>query len=621
MTKIDQLNQEQSQAVNHWGSPLLVLAGAGSGKTRVLTQRVVFLAQKKNIPLERIVLLTFTNKAAGEMKERVNKLVGQTPGFAGTFHSYCARLLRRFGQSIGLDPDFVIYDEDDRLAAIKMAMKELHQDIKSIKAPSVAAAISGAKNELISPEHYQVIAHSEFQRKVASIWLQYQKNLVKYHAVDFDDLLIFGVELLRSSAGDRIRSSVDYVLIDEYQDTNQAQYLITKLLTSHNQHLTVVGDFSQSIYSWRGANYRNLMQLSVDYKTLTTVKLLTNYRSTQNILDAAYAVIAHNQMHPILELKTVNDEGAKIVLFEAHSEKDEAKFIADKIRAGAVASAVLYRTNAQSRAIEEELLRRGISYILVGGVKFYERREIKDLLAYLRVIANPRDEVSWQRVEGVGKRRRASFEVWLAQLKKDKADLVTVHTSDLLAGILNATDYLSLYDEKDENDLMRLENIKELASVASEFTDLTAFLENVALVQNEMTANLDQNGGVKVTLMTIHAAKGLEFDTVFMSGMEENLFPHARSLMDREQMEEERRLCYVAITRAKKQLFLTYARQRLYFGQRQQGTPSRFLAEIPINLVTAQVPLADRFGERRRLIPDWEIDQATANDFAEIDSW
>jgi DNA helicase-2/ATP-dependent DNA helicase PcrA len=362
------------------------------------------------------------------------------------------------------------------------------------------------------------------------------------------------------------------------------------------------------------------MALSRDYPKIKTIKLLTNYRSTQNILDAAYGVIANNQLHPILELKTNNDPGEKIRVFEAYSEKDEATFIADKIKSSQSEVAVLYRTNAQSRALEEEFLRRGIAYTLVGGVKFYERREVKDLLAYLRVIANPLDQVSWERLDKVGKRRRAAFELWLKELLDQQPDLSKIHTPDLLTGILNATNYLSLYDEHDENDLMRLENIKELASVASEFTDLTAFLENVSLVQSEMTANLDQSDN-KVTLMTMHAAKGLEFEIVFVAGMEENLFPHSRSLMDREQMEEERRLCYVAITRAKRELYLTFARQRLYFGQRQQGTPSRFLSEIPEKLLSGASTQLEPSHTGRRLVQDWEVDQVTADDFAEIDSW
>jgi DNA helicase II / ATP-dependent DNA helicase PcrA len=616
------LNEQQLEAVKSTQKHLLVLAGAGSGKTKVLTSRVAFLIEEMKVPSEEIILLTFTNKAAQEMKERVIKLIGKAPGFAGTFHSFCARILRTYAPAVGLSHDFVIYDEDDKLMAIKMAMKNLSIEDRSLKPNGVAAAISNAKNEMIGPEEYASKGYSDFVKKISLIYREYEKLLAKFHAVDFDDLLIYGVKLLKSSSAPRILGGIGAVLVDEYQDTNSVQYKMTRLLADGDKFLTVVGDFSQSIYSWRGANFRNLLQVEIDYPDIVKVQLVKNYRSTQKILDAAYGVIANNQMHPILKLSAVSEEGEKIMVYEAPDEKAEAKFISEKIneglRTGTVA--VLYRTNAQSRTIEEELIRRGVAYSLVGGVKFYERREVKDVLAYLRVVANPSDQVSWNRIDKVGKRRRSSFEKWLAVVNEKEQKTDSMSTSDVLSGVLNATDYLSLYDENDENDLMRLENIKELASVASEFTSLPAFLENVTLVQSEMTFGYAQEEK-KVTLMTIHAAKGLEFDRVILAGLEEGLFPHSRSLMDREQMEEERRLCYVAITRAKKELLLTYARKRLYFGSVSMGTPSRFLSEVPMELLAMPLTYINKPSNERRIVSDDELTAVLQDDFDEIDSW
>lgn len=617
-----ELNEQQLEAVKSKEKHLLVLAGAGSGKTKVLTHRVAFLIDEMNILSEEIVLLTFTNKAAGEMKERVIKLIGKAPGFAGTFHSFCARILRTYAPVVGLSHDFVIYDEDDKIMAIKMAMKNLGIEDRSLKPNGVAAAISNAKNEMIGPEEYASKGYSEFVKKVASIYLEYEKLLAKYHAMDFDDLLIYGVKLLKSSSASRVLGGIGAVLVDEYQDTNSVQYQMTRLLASGDKFLTVVGDFSQSIYSWRGANFRNLLQVEIDYPDIVKVQLNKNYRSTQKILDAAYGVIANNQMHPILKLSAAGEEGEKIMVYEAQDEKNEARFICEKIIDGLSRGsvAVLYRTNAQSRNIEEELIRRSVAYSLVGGVKFYERREVKDVLAYLRVIANPNDQVSWDRIDKVGKRKRSSFENWLATINEKERVTDRMSTPDILSGVLNSTNYLALYDENDESDLMRLENIKELASVASEFTSLSAFLENVTLVQSEMTFGFKEEDK-RATLMTIHAAKGLEFDLVILAGLEEGLFPHSRSLMDREQMEEERRLCYVAITRAKNELILTYARKRLYFGSVSMGTPSRFLTEIPMELLVMPRATSPKASMERRIVTDDELTAVLQDDFDEIDNW
>lgn len=616
-----ELNEQQWSAVTSEARQLLVLAGAGSGKTKVLTHRVAFMIEKLSVPAEGIILLTFTNKAAGEMKERVIAICNRAPGFAGTFHSYCARILRIYGKEIGIDEDFVIYDEDDKQSAIKMAMKEAGIVDKKIKPASIGGAISNAKNEMISPTEYASMAKGEFMERIARVYTGYEQTLRKHHALDFDDLLVWGVRLLESPVGTRIKAKIGSVLIDEYQDTNTVQYRLTKQLIEGGKYLTVVGDFSQSIYSWRGANFTNLLQIERDYPEIEKIQLKINYRSTQRILDAAFGVIGNNQMHPVLKLEAVAETGEKVGVYEAFNEKDEAKYVAETVleaqRVGSVA--VLYRTNAQSRVLEEEFLRRGMKYTLVGGVKFYERREVKDVLSYLKVVFNTHDQVAWERIDKVGKRRRRSFEMWLESIKLSGKEVKSMSTQDVLTGILQSTEYLSLYDENDENDLMRLENIKELASVAAEFTDLSAFLENVALVQSEMTVNLGEDDVKGVTLMTIHAAKGLEFDTVILIGMEEGLFPHSRSLMDRDQMEEERRLCYVAITRAKKKLNISWAKSRMYFGTTSSGTTSRFVSEIPGELLDGRV--GNKSKGERRMVPDWDLNEALADDFAEVDSW
>ncbi len=624
----EKLNNQQLRAVTHSGSPLLVLAGAGSGKTRVLTHRTARLIKEEGVEPERILLLTFTNKAADEMKKRVKKLVGRTPGFAGTFHSFCAGLLRRYGKVVGLDPDFVIYDQTDKRQALKMVMKELDIDSKVVKVRSVSAQISNAKNEMLSCESYWDLARGGYQERVAKIWRDYQKRLKDYQAVDFDDLLLYGVGLLGNErVKQQLHDRYRYVLVDEYQDTNKAQYELTKLLVEGNEEgLTVVGDFSQSIYSWRGADYRNLEHLNRDFNNLETVELKQNYRSTQNILDAAYGVIENNNTHPILQLEATKNEGKKIKLYKGKDEKSEARFILDQIRKGDSYKdfAILYRTNAQSRALEERFIKSGTPYVLVGGTKFYERREIKDILAYLKVIANSKDKVSWERLDKVGKRRRQAFEEWLSQLKSKK-ELSKVSSEEFMAGVLSSTDYLSLYDEEDENDLMRLENIKELASVAREFSDLRAFLENVALVQSEAQSDLEDSD--KVTLMTMHAAKGLEFKNVFVVGMEEGLFPHSRSLGEKQELEEERRLCYVAFTRAEQNLFLTYTKSRLYFGRRTSNSPSRFLTETPQHLIESVNKKGGRkiigadYSEEAPKVDDDKLQRAVAEDFEEIDNW
>lgn len=592
---LSQLNPPQQEAVTFGNGPLLILAGPGSGKTRALTHRAAYLIEAKGVDPAHILLLTFTNKAAGEMRTRVNKLIGTTLPFAGTFHSFAARILRIEGKHIGLSPDYLIYDEKDQLEAIKMAMNEINIPTDRFRPSAVLNTISAAKNELISALEYPQYAQGDFQITVARIYLTYQRLLKEYGALDFDDLLLETVRLFQKEkeiAG-KYQNRFEYVLVDEYQDTNQAQYMLTRQLVSRWRNLCVVGDASQAIYGFRGANYRNLTNLKKDFPDLTIINLEQNYRSTQTILSAAYEVIKKNTNHPILRLWTKNSGGEKIHVYRAKSEVDEVIFIVNEISKQLLDKngrrlndfAVLFRTNAQSRVLEDAFLHAGIPYVLVGGVRFYDRKEIKDCLFYLRLIVNPKDKVSYKRIEKLGKRRLAKF---LSLVEKIGQNQLT--TLQILDKILEGTGYLDLYEKNDQEDIARLENIKELRSVASEFPNLNAFLENVALIEQEYLAVDGTETGTKqekegVVLMTIHAAKGTEFPVVFMIGMEEGLFPHSRSIIDKEGTEEERRLCYVGITRAKERLYLSYARQRLYFGQHSINPVSRFLLDIPEELI------------------------------------
>lgn len=600
---LNDLNPSQQEAVKHQEGPLLVLAGAGSGKTRALTYRAAYLIQERGISPENILLLTFTNKAAGEMKERIrkllitnNKLLITNLPFAGTFHSFCARLLRQEGKAIGLSANYLIYDETDQRETIKRALEKLDIPQKDFNPRSVLNAISQVKNELIPALEYPQYAKGPYQTTIARIYLTYQRFLKDAQALDFDDLLMETVRLLKKEdvVLKKYQHRYQYILVDEWQDTNHAQYVLTKLLAKKWRNLNVVGDASQSIYGWRGADYRNLIRLQEDFPEIKIINLERNYRSTQTILDAANEVIKHNHSHPILKLWTKNPQGEKISFYQAQSEKDEADFIIRAIQEHLLKSkqknlnqfAVLYRTNAQSRVIEEQLLHTGIPYTLVGGVRFYDRKETKDVLAYLRLLINPQDKVSHQRVEKLGKRRFKKFIELAKKLKGEEIEKLT--TSEIMDETFETTGYLELYDPEREEDLMRLENIKELKSVAAEFPQLIDFLENVALVQQEyLPAGVGLSKEKKnnaVTLMTAHAAKGLEFPFVFMVGMEEGLFPHSRSLLDQSEIEEERRLCYVGMTRAKQKLFLSSATRRLYFGQRSINMVSRFLSEIPLHL-------------------------------------
>ena len=631
------LNKEQQQAVQHMEGPLLILAGAGSGKTKVLTVRVAYLLAQGVNPYE-ILAITFTNKAAKEMKSRVEGLVGDVANriWLSTFHSFCAKFLRfEIDSFLGYNSNFTIYDTSDSQAVIKAALKALNLDDKYYPVGAMIAAISDAKNQLLFASDFRKQARDFYQQKVADVFEYYERELRKNNALDFDDLLLVAVKLLQSNAAvlDKYSHRFRYVMIDEYQDTNHAQYLLAKLLASHWKNIAVVGDADQSIYAWRGADIQNILDFEKDYPNCTSIKLEQNYRSTKIILDAANAVIDNNEGRPEKNLWTDKTEGAKIQHFTAQSEHEEAAFIGDTIAKkhdihdvpyGDMA--ILYRTNAQSRVLEEALIKRALPYTMVGGTKFYDRKEIKDVLAYLRVLYNPFDDLSLLRIINVPKRsigattvaklqeyaraNGTSLFMTLTQLHlidsikgktKEKLEefgiLIFTLVSemenrtvlDILESILDRTGYLAQLEEStDPQDQARAENIGELLSVAKDFQDTNPsgtvedFLEQVALVNDVDSFEQEE---AKVTLMTLHAAKGLEFPIVFLCGLEEGLFPHSRTLMNPEEIEEERRLAYVGITRAEKELYISNATTRTVFGRTSSYLPSRFIDEIPEELV------------------------------------
>ncbi len=600
---LNDLNAAQQAAVTHTEGAVLILAGAGSGKTRVLTSRVAYLIAKKHVSPHNLLMVTFTNKAAKEMKERLRGLLPDSElPFSGTFHALCAKILRIDGHHIGVPPGFVIYDDQDQIDAIKEVMQQLAVSTKLYNPRAVLSTISQAKNELIGALEYPTYARGNFQETVARVYLGYQKLLLTSSALDFDDMLAKTVLLFQKfpEVAGKYQEKYRYVLVDEYQDTNKAQYILTKMLSQRWHNICVVGDASQSIYRWRGADFRNITNFKKDYPDVKVFHLEQNYRSTQTILNAAHGVIAKNTSHPVLKLWTDKTSGEKITLYEARNEQDEASYLIQTIlRSGKPYSnfAILYRTNAQSRVLEEAFLHAGVPYTLVGGTRFYERKEIKDVLSYLRLLSNPNDTVSYNRVEKLGKGRLKKF-LEFAGSFADAKKLAGTTTIELLDATLASTGYLDLYDAKVEEEFSRLENIKELRSVATEFPNITEFLENVALVEQEYIPRSVKEMGKNrqaVTLMTLHAAKGLEFPVVAIVGMEEGIFPHSRALMEKDELEEERRLCYVGITRAKEKLYLTFANRRLFFGQRTQNTVSRFIADIPEHAMDMRVSMsADR---------------------------
>ena len=593
------LNPQQVEAVQATEGPVLIVAGPGSGKTRVLTHRAVFLIQEKGIDPQNLLLLTFTNKAANEMKERVHQQAAQAPAWIGTFHATCSKILRKEGRHIGIPPSFIIYDDSDSKTAIKRIIKKKDFD-KDLQPGAVLGRIESAKHELVSAAEYPQHAYGWFQDAVAEIYPLYQKLLQKNRALDFGDLIFKTVELFEKCPEvlEKYQNKFKYILVDEYQDTNHAQYVLTKLLAAKHKNICVVGDVDQNIYSWRGANFRNLLQFERDYPEAQVFRLEQNYRSTPTIIEAAKNIISHNTNHLSLDLFTKNREQGPIKVYEALSEGDEAYYVIEKIRNSTLRLrseqgletrnrysdfAVLYRTNAQSRALEEAFLYSSVPYKIVGGTKFYDRKEIKDILSHLRLVQNPIDTVSLDRLEKLGKRKAKKFTGDILPKLESK-----MPTLDLLDAILQQTGYVFELERKgSDEDLARVENIKELRSVATRFDNLAEFLENVALVQQEYFPNQPKESGKTnaVTLMTLHTAKGLEFPVVFMVGMEEGLLPHSRSLYDQMELEEERRLCYVGITRTMRELHLTYCSSRLYFGSRQSNPVSRFIEDISEELI------------------------------------
>jgi len=673
------LNPEQARAVSTTDGPVLILAGAGSGKTRVLAHRVAYLVGVRGVRPWQVLAVTFTNKAAAELRARITGLVGEEAGHEvamGTFHSLCARVLRRDGAAIGLDPHFVVYDSDDQQALMKQVLKEEDLPITGeYKPAAILGAISRAKNEMLDAEFLSANAHTHREREIARLFRRYQARLRSANALDFDDLLLEAVRLFHDAPSvlERYQGRWRYLHVDEYQDTNRPQYLWVKALAAATRNLCVVGDDDQSIYSWRGADIRNILDFEGDYPEATVVKLEQNYRSTQLILDAAHAVVTHNSSRKNKKLWTEISGGKPISRFEAYNEEEEAEWIARQIeeltgtrssvltrRADEDAEhwergdvAVMYRTNAQSRAIEEAFLRYGIRYQLVGGTRFYQRREVKDALAYLRILRSDTDQVSFERilnvpsrkigektieelrvaaaggrtigeagpagpeetatywgaivaggegrVVGLGPQARAALNGFSALVARLRTRVGVLPLPELLDAVLEETGYRAMLADGSEDGEERWANLLELRSVTTRYDDLTPddaldrFLEETALVADQDSY---EAGADAVTLITLHAAKGLEFPIVFIAGLEEGVFPHSRSLDDEKQLEEERRLAYVGITRAKRRLFLSHAARRATWGQGGLSIPSRFLFEIPQELMTGpRLERADLFDD------------------------
>lgn len=631
------LNPQQAEAVINTEGPMLIMAGAGSGKTKVLTCRVANLLQKGVRPY-RILAITFTNKAAAEMRERVNNMSGPAAKdvWLFTFHAFCARFLRmEIDKLPGYGGNFAIYDTADSQNLIKQILKEMNLDDKRFQPSGILSRISNAKNALQDAEAFARQAGDFYEQKVADIYSRYEQKLQLNNALDFDDLLMLSIKLLQENkeVREKYQDRFDYLLVDEYQDTNHAQYLLTKFLAAKHRNICVVGDADQSIYGWRGADIQNILDFEKDYPDAKVIKLEQNYRSTQIILDAANAVIENNTGRKPKNLWTENKSGADIIYFQAVDERDEARFVIEQLqnlqrtenkKLGDMA--ILYRTNTQSRIFEEMLIKSGISYNMVGGLKFYERKEIKDIIAYLRVIFNPADSLSLLRIinvpkRGIGDASLAKIQAYAAANNVSLFEAVSnaaaidglssrfVSKLDDLAGIifelmnlaseapvedlidrvLRDTGYLEeLENERTPQAQSRIDNLHELISVAQEFAaseeenNLENFLAHVALVSDIDDTELGEDA---ITLMTLHSSKGLEFPIVFLVGMEEGLFPHARTLMDETEIEEERRLCYVGITRAKEKLFLSSTKMRTIYGNTVTYPPSRFLQEIPARLV------------------------------------
>jgi DNA helicase-2/ATP-dependent DNA helicase PcrA len=625
------LNEEQKRAAQTLDGPLLILAGAGSGKTKTLTHRMAYLISSGKADHANILAVTFTNKAAKEMRVRLSHLLGRNENdrifmpYLGTFHSICVRLLRQDGEAVGISKNFIIFDDSDQQSAIKQAIKQLRVDDKTVTPRAVSSIISNNKNDLINPIQFSNLASGLIQKVTAQIYPIYEKILRDANALDFDDLISKTVELLanNSEIRDKWSGQFKYIMIDEYQDTNIAQYRLVKLLTNSNKNVAVVGDDWQSIYSWRGADFKNILNFEKDFKDVSIIKLEQNYRSTEAILDAAHAVIEKNTQRSAKRLWTAEKGGKPVHILQLINERAEAETVVNRIQTAVDAKiwsyqdyAVLYRTNAQSRAVEDVFVRYGIPYRIVGGPRFYDRKEIKDVMAYLRLVFQSEDKISFDRVvnvpaRSIGSKSLQDFYSWAASnnylldhalsivqehptLKSrakqgfsDFYDILattrelvdSIPLSNLLDGLIRRLDYINYLSDGTIQGDSRAENVKELLSVTKDYQDLglDGFLEEVALVSDIDNRDVTNNA---VTLMTLHAAKGLEFPIVFMVGMEESLFPHSRALYSQAEMEEERRLCYVGMTRAKRELYLTYATSRLLYGGLQHNIPSRFLSDI-----------------------------------------
>ena len=624
------LNEEQQRAVTSIEGPLLIQAGAGSGKTKTLTHRIAYIIATRKATPYNILAVTFTNKAAKEMRERIADLLGEKADnrgfmpFMGTFHSICVRLLRQDGEHIGVPSNFVIFVESDRQSAIKQVIRQLQLDDKSFTPRALASLISSAKNDMIGPGEFSSLADSPTRQAAAKVYPLYEKALKNAGALDFDDLILKTVHMLEKSEQVRAKWSAQfrYVLIDEYQDTNAAQYKLVKMLVGEGNNIAVVGDDWQSIYSWRGADFRNILKFEQDYPNTTVIKLEQNYRSTKSILDAAHSVITKNKLRSDKKLWTDLGDGLPVQVLQAANQSAEAEMIIRRVKTMTDAArrrfsdfAVLYRTNAQSRSIEEAFVRYGVPYRVVGGVRFYDRKEIKDVVAYLRLIFQPEDAISFERIanvptRGIGEKSLQAFQLWarqcggiLAGLESvsdcpgltpkaragfvDLADILISYrrivedtsVQGIIDGLLRRLDYSSYIDDGSLQGESRVENVRELLSVAKGYQEfgLDGFLEHVSLISDLDSGDSTNNS---VTLMTLHSAKGLEFPVVFITGLEETVLPHSRALYDQREMEEERRLMYVGMTRAKQELFLLYATSRALYGGVQYNPPSRFLREI-----------------------------------------
>ena len=625
---IDTLNDRQKEAVLYNDGPLLIIAGAGAGKTKTLTTKIAYLIEEENVNPRNILAITFTNKAAKEMKDRLYLLVGDLAKKlqVSTFHSFGLKLLRENYDALGYDANFVIMDSDDSLTVVKKIIKDMGYDPKIYNPRAIRNKISSCKNEMMSPEAYEKYAVSDYEKVVHQVYQKYEIKLQRNNSVDFDDLLLLPIELFKKypETLEKYQELYEYLLIDEYQDTNEAQYILTKMISAKSRKITCVGDDSQSIYSFRGANYKNILNFENDYKDAKTILLEENYRSTSTILDAANQVIKNNKMRKDKNLWTARGVGEKIKYYRAYNEKDEAQYVIRKakelINRGVEYKdiAVLYRTNAQSRVVEDEMLKENLPYRVIGSLYFYARKEIKDLIAYLRLIHNSKDNISLLRVintpkRGIGLRtienltekadmegisiydaitsgKELEFKNLIEKLKSISEDLTL---TELIDKVLDASGLRAdLESEKSLEAEVRLENLEEFKSITKSFEEreglisLEDFLLEISLISDVEEYKNDPD---RISLMTIHSVKGLEFPHVFVVGMEEGIFPHMNSLMENSELEEERRLCYVAITRAKDDLHLVNARRRTLFGKEQVNPVSRFLGEISNDLLETNV--------------------------------